>query len=300
MAAKFITGARPGFWAHVGLIAIALTVGVSDSLAAKLDPSGWQIFNFSGTLVQGLNAPAVPSGVRILGASQAQQTTSSVAQPSNLLTNLTDNNLSTFTTLSNPPVLLIDLAQPCAVDRVLLNGSTNGLYMWPDYADNQTNAPLGLIVVYVGNTPTTTNAVAYYTVPPDAGNPVETEAELRFSPAIGRYVRIELQTQVTWGLNYWPGWALASQPPATNVQWNVGEVELYGFSGTNAQVNADAVVVPSNAAAPLALAASDLSYYLGELEGRPVPIITPASTNSTPARYTLSMTSRRWLPITRP
>ena len=29
----------------------------------------------------------------------------------------------------------------------------------------------------------------------------------------------------------------------------------------------------------LALAASDLSYYLGELSGKPHPIITPANTN---------------------
>ena len=74
---------------------------------------------------------------------------------------------------------------------------------------------------------------------------------------------------------------MASQPPpATNLAWNLGEVELYGFTGANAaQTNVNAVVLPVGAAAPLVLAASDLSYYLGELTGSPHPIISPANTN---------------------
>jgi len=274
-----------------GLMLIALCFPSSRSLGARLDPTGWQIRNYSGPFAAELGVnlmPPVP--VWILGP-QGQPVSQPVTNaplnlPNNLLSTLTDNNLSTFITLTNPAIIVIDMLQTSAVDRVVLEGSANRLNtfsnQWPNYAPAYTTPPLGLINVYVGNSPTNSNLVASYMVPYDAGNPVETEADIRFSPALGRYVRIALQTQVTWGFNTWPGFALSSQPPATNVNLNIGEIELYGVSGANAQVNADAVVVSAYPPAPLALAASDLSYYLSELEGRPVPIISPSATNNYP------------------
>jgi hypothetical protein len=199
----------------------------------------------------------------------------------NLLTNLTDNNLATFVTLSNSLALWIDMGQTNVVDRIFLIGSTNKLNFWPDSNQNATNPPLGLIVVSVGNSGPGMTPVGAWTVPYDAGNPVDTEMDLRFSPTAGRYVQAQLQTNVTWGVNYWPGYALSSQPPApTNLTWNVGQIELYGFSGpATSAVNA---VVCDSTNQPLQLAALDLSYYLGELAGTPHPIITSAQTNLYP------------------
>jgi hypothetical protein len=233
-----------------------------------------------------LNLPSPPTNLRItFGSSIASQAntakvTSNVAPPPNVLVNVTDNQLGTYSTLASPEILLIDLGQPCAVDRVLLMGTSNQVSRWPNYSQNANTAPLGLLVVYVGNAGNTSNQVAQYTVPCDAGNPIEADADLRFSPAVGRYVRIEFHNQVAWGNNYWPGYAIGSQPAPTNVTMNVREIELYGFSGAAAtQTNLNAVVLPTNAPAPLALAAQDLSYYLSELTGSPHPIILPQSTN---------------------
>jgi len=288
VAVSFTRGIRSGML-FAGLMLVAFCLPSSRSLGAKLDHSGWQIINYSGVngAELGVNlTPPVPVWIAGQQGQQVSQTVSNATpdSPNNLLSTLTDNNLSTFVTLTNPPIIVIDMLQTSAVDRVVLEGSANQLNtfsnQWPNYSAAANTPPLGLINVYVGNSQTNSNLVASYMVPYDAGNPVETEADIRFSPALGRYVRIALQTQVTWGSANWPGWAISPQPPATNVNWNVGEIELYGVSGTNAQVMADAVVVNANPPAPLALAASELSYYLGELEGRPVPIITPSVTNN--------------------
>jgi hypothetical protein len=293
MTSKFIRGILASFF----LAIITLGFATTESRAAKLDSTDWQIWNYSGSLAAQLGIqPPAPNGVTILGLAQSfkgviEQPNVGSPPPSTalLITNLTDNNLSTFITLSNPPVILIDMQVPCAIDRVVLEGSTNLLNLcsnqWLNYSANVSTPPLGLINVYVGNTPTNSNLVGSWTVPYDAGNPVETEADIRFSPTSGRYVRIALQTKVTWGTDYWPGPANLSEYSGTtsnNAAWNVGEVELYGCAGTNAQVVKDAVVVENNAPAPLALAAGDLSYYLTELEGKPVPIIAPSATNNYP------------------
>jgi hypothetical protein len=290
IAVSFTRSVSSGILA-AGLILAAFCLPSSRSLGAKLDPTGWQIRNYSGPFAAELGVNLMPPVPVWISGPQGQQISQPVPNappnlPNNLLSTLTDNNLSTFVTLTNPPIIVIDMVQTSAVDRVVLEGSANQLNtfsnQWPNYSAALNTPPLGLIDVYVGNSPTNSNLVASYMVPYDAGNPVETEADIRFSPAIGRYVRIALQTQATWGFNTWPGFAISSQPPATNVNWNIGEIELYGVSGANSQVIADAVVVNPNPPAPLALAASDLSYYLSELEGRPVPIIPPSATNSYP------------------
>ena len=106
----------------------------------------------------------------------------------------------------------------------------------------------------------------------------------------GVFAGIQLQTNVTWGVKYWPGYALASQPPLpTNLTWNVGELELYGFPGPQTNLNAvvcdcytNPLATVSSLQQPLQIAALDLSYYLGELTGSPHPIITSAQTNLYP------------------
>ena len=121
----------------------------------------------------------------------------------------------------------------------IIGGNHTNLNLWPNYFQNQTNPPLGLIVVSIGNPGPMMKQVGTWTVPYDAGNPVDTEVDLRFSPVAGRYVQIQLQTNVTWGvellagLRCWP-----AQPPApANLTWNVGEVELYGFTVDRSRIS---------------------------------------------------------------
>ena len=193
---------------------------------------------------------------------------------------LTDNNLATCVTNMQ---VAVDFGVTNTIDRVYLTGTNRSLQYWPN-AQSATNPPLGLITVSVGNTYPPTTQVGTFTVPYDAGNPVDTEVDIRFSPVACRYVLFQFQTNVTWGANYWPGYALASQPPEpANLNWRVSELEIYGLNGTFA--NKDAVVESTNSTSnvgPLNLAASDLSYYLSELEGYPVPIVAASQTNSYP------------------
>ncbi len=268
-----------GNWSRLWLLSASLLifwVGSGAMQAAKLDPGAWKIYP--------LILPPPPSGVWVTNQLSLPSGTNPVAPGSpNLLTNLTDNNPSTLVTLSNSIGLFIDLGQTNVVDRIfIIGGNHTNLNLWSNNLQNQSNPPLGLIVVSIGNHGPMMKQVGTWTVPYDAGNPVDTEVDLRFSPAAGRYVQIQLQTNVTWGVNYWPGYALASQPAApTNLTWNVGEVELYGFRGPMTNLNA---VVCDSTNQPLQIAALDLSYYLGELTGLPHPIITSSQTNLYPGR----------------
>lgn len=262
---------------------LILWAGGGAMQAAKLDPGAWKIYP--------LHVPLPPTGLWVMTNQIAPSGTNPVTPGSpNVLTDLTDNNPATFVTLTNTGNnsigLFIDLGQTNVVDRVfLIGGNHTNLNQWPN-SGSATNPPLGLIVVSIGNSHSMMKQVGTWTVPYDAGNPVDTEVDLRFSPAAGRYVQIQLQTNVTWGANYWPGapqsYILSGQPPPpSNLTWNVGEVELYGFSGPVTNLNA---VVCDGTNQPLQIAASDLSYYLGELTGTPHPIITSSQTNLYPGR----------------
>jgi hypothetical protein len=262
----------------LGLAIFGAAHGVS--LAARLDPSGW--------IVQQVGAsgqPAPPTGLRIGQDVSGQTNLLTVTTPTGGQSNwwqvLFDNNPATmvtmtnFAALTNVPGLLIDMGQTNAIDRVVICGTNNGLKMWSNPL--ATNVPLGLIVAYVGTTPQTMTEVAEFTVPYDAGNPIDTGMDMRFSPVVGRYVEVQLQTRVSWGVQHWPGYAPNFQSQLVDTAWNVGEMEVYG--STNTQTNINAVVLETNAPAPLVLAANDLSYYIGELTGVACPIITPAQTN---------------------
>jgi hypothetical protein len=251
-----------------GICLLVLLFSTNALLAAKLDPANWRIYA-SPRLVPPSNLTVTKS----LGSNVPPGT----LVPT-LLTNLVDNDPATLSTLMSGLDLFIDLGQTCTVHRVFLTGGDHELSMWPNWSQTGTNPPLGLLVVSVGNRGPLMKRVAEWTVPYDAGNPVDTEVDMRFSPTTGRFVRIQLQTQVLWGLSHWPGYTLPAQPPAvTNLSWNIGELELYGF--TDPPTNENAVVLPGGASNALALAASDLSYYLGELTGKPHPIISPTNTN---------------------
>lgn len=223
-------------------------IGVAAVEGAQLDPQRWTIKDLSGKPAAGL----------------------------------TDNNLLTHVCLERdefagtPPGLLIDLGESCVLQRVFLAGRQCKPQFWSRGYENREKPPLGLIVAYVGDSSHTKNQVAEFTIPYDAGNPVETEVDLRFHPAAGRYLRIEVQTEINWGKEHWPGYEVKVPAAAKhNLAWNISELEIYGFSGPGALSRENAVVLPRGSATPLLIAADDLCYYLGELTGKPHPVIVP-------------------------
>ncbi len=250
--------------------------------AAQLNPSEWSVYHFNNLPLTSLTADDLrpPPPPRLYLKGQPAPPANPVIPNKQVLMALLDGNPATSAVVSNYPAICLDLGRRCVLDRVWLMGTAHELQRWPDSVPQGNTPPLGLINVYVGDSITAMNFAAEYTIPYDAGDPVDTEADLRFSPVSGRYVWIELQSKVAWGTDHWPGWQLSSQPPApTNAAWKVSEIELYGFADTNVMVKENAVVLPPSAPAPLQLAASELSYYLGELTGKPHPIISSAQTN---------------------
>jgi hypothetical protein len=240
-------------------------------MAAKLDSTAWKFISRETSARSGLPRMADEN-------TEHPKAGGATSDLSSAMKVLTDNSL--LTCLTNL-CIGIDFGCTNTIDRVYLTGTNRQLQYWPHWHQTGTNPPLGLVTVSVGNTWPPTNQVGSFTVPYDAGNPVDTEVDIRFNPAVGRYVLIQLQTNVIWGVNYWPGYALKSQPSVpTNRTWRVAELEIHGFNGIFP--HADAVVLSVPAPAPLTLAANELSYYLGELAGKPVPITTPAATNNYP------------------
>ena len=138
------------------------------------------------------------------------------------------------------------MVQTSAVDRVVLEGSANRLNtfsnQWPNYAPAYTTPPLGLINVYVGNSPTNSNLVAsYMELPYDAGNPVgdrsryysvQSSARALCAHCLADAGLLGIAGTLAWICDQRP-----SQPaPATNMNLNIGEIELYGISsGANAR-----------------------------------------------------------------
>ena len=92
------------------------------------------------------------------------------------------------------------------------------------------------------------------------------ETDLKFDPVRARYVRLEIGRK-TCGL-----------------PWSIAELEIYGTTDEGAFAKSDAVVLGSDAPGPLQIAARDLRYYVGELTGRPLPIIAPAQEKEYPGK----------------
>jgi hypothetical protein len=192
---------------------------------------------------------------------------------------ISDNNLQSVITLhtgrDQDPEMLIDLGETRYIHHIHLIGSKTKFSYWPNNFTTRKQPPLGVIVASVGDTPDAMTKVADFLVPFDGGNPIDIEAELRFRPVAGRYVKLEMKpanayASKKWWEESWPGVAV---PVVTG--WNIAELEIGGFPNVDQEKLEDAVVLPIGAAEPLVLAADDLSYYLSELLGRPIPVISP-------------------------
>ena len=217
------------------------TFGFLTVQAAKLNPSGWSLINAA----------------------------------------LTDNNLSTFATSTQ---VSIDFGVTNTIDRVYLTGTNQSLQYWANDATSgnsfPSNAPLGRIEVLAGNAFPPTNIIFTWDVPYDAGNPIDTEVDVRFSPVACRYVELSILTNFTWNPQLYQTTNIII---TSNLTLRVAELEIYGVNGLC--TNRDCVVESTNSTTnigPLNLAASDLSYYLSELEGYSVPIVSSSQTNSYP------------------
>ncbi len=85
----------------------------------------------------------------------------------------------------------------------------------------------------------------------------KTDADMKFNPVKARFLKIE--------------------GPA-----KIAEIEIYGSADPAAFEKKEAVVLPADAPELLRLAAEDLRYYIGELSGRPIPIIAPGQEEKYP------------------
>jgi len=229
----------------------------------------------------------------------------------NSLALLTDNNLETQVTLKRMelddklPGLVIDLGEALVIHRVYWCGDANyrgqdipfPVDMWKgvttrvailvgDSPDNLRQLPgeypIAMDSLYKtkGKSAKTVDLASLSNISdsfsdakehvdaegPDSdpgGAVVDSEGDFRFPPLTARYVKLEAR-----GL------------PA-GASWILGEVEIYGFQAEGQEAaRREAVMLPADAPEPLSLAARDLSYYLGEMLGRPVPVIAPGAAES--------------------
>jgi hypothetical protein len=170
---------------------------------------------------------------------------------------IADGNLRTAWTSPAPVTpgmgIVIDLGQEAVIHRLFFTpGKTGG------------GTPKSLKVILEGRpvqpgAPTTLEV----TLPDGKAN-----VDLSFDPVITRRLRIEA--------------AVAAAQP-----WSIAELELYGTDDPAAFSPTDAVVVDASEEAParrapLLRAAEELRYYLGELTGRPVPVISPEQAGNYP------------------
>lgn len=171
------------------------------------------------------------------------------------ITSITDNNLETVWTSSTPQTpgmaIEIDLGQPTVIQR---------LYMTPGVEESHSPIALRLSA-----------GMTRDTLEPfwEKDTSQNTDLNIKFAPVTARYLRLE----VTAG---------------SSLPWSIAELELYGSTDKAAFEKGDAVVLPPRARPTLQLAARELQYYLGELTGRPLPIITPADEGAYPGTlYTI-------------
>ena len=180
-----------------------------------------------------------------------------------LATGTHDNNLGTGGLLAAAPGqatvrCVIDLGEPTTVHRIYFTPAAAPL----DPANADAAIPASAVVrvrVRVGDTtnPSSPSVVTgeYRSL---TGREVRVTSSLRFAPAVGRFLVLDLDRGTL------------------SNRWNLGELEVYGWPGDGLADRQDAVVLDAAAPAPLKLAARELTYYLGELAGRPVPTVTPA------------------------
>jgi hypothetical protein len=174
---------------------------------------------------------------------------------------LTDGNPATRVTLEPFELaadisVLIDLGAPHVLIQLLVNDGTTGLTLRGKKTAPPPDWP-GKVMVFVGDEPYPKKRIAQALLRPVYGKEVRSSFSLRFPPVRGRYVRLQLGEK------------------AHAYPWVIAEVELCGWRAADVPTPTDAVVLPTNAPAPLALAASELSHYLGMMLDRPIPVIAP-------------------------
>ena len=192
---------------------------------------------------------------------------------------LSDNSLETAVVISSlnssSAGLLIDLGVRKTIHRIHLIGSNARLNYWSDSQNVKDHPPRGMINVIVGESLDKMDSVASYLVPYDAGEPIDIEAEIRFWPVSGRYIKLEMKSAKSFSsLEWWQANWPTKKPSLVN-GWRIAELTVNGFAYQEGQANQDAVVLPEDATEPLRLAADDLSYYLTEMLGRPIKVVTP-------------------------
>lgn len=176
-----------------------------------------------------------------------------------------DNDIETGLLLQSSQSVVrcvIDLGSAATVHRVFFTAADRELN--PGAGGVQlTRSHSFTISLRAGNSPAPQGAVlASRQLWSATSREIRVQANLRIQPVTARYLVLELE-----------------RGALTN-RWNLGEVEVYGWPGDWTASRGDAVVLATGAPAPLKLAADELSYYLGELSGHPVPIVAPDQASS--------------------
>lgn len=153
----------------------------------------------------------------------------------------------------------IDFGQPVAIHRLILDpGQGKRLFRLPRSLRCSMGMDPNEMTVF-------REEGRHWDAPPPA-------IDLRFNAVEGRYLRLEI------------GKVGAGFP------WTIAEMRIYGFREKEGLDARDAVVLPETELegglynVPQDLGARDLSYYLGEITGRPVPVIQRGQTGDYPGQ----------------
>ena len=177
------------------------------------------------------------------------------------LAQLNDNNIQSGVLLSGASSsvrCVVDLGQVTTVHRLYFTATEAALQ--PGSSSPELNGSRYFQVALYGGQTATVSGQPLLTRDERSitGREIRVEANFRFAPVAVRYLILDLNRG------------------AVSNGWNLGELEVYGWPGNALAERRDAVVLDAQAPAPLKLAAEELSYYLGELAGRPLPTITPS------------------------
>jgi hypothetical protein len=171
-----------------------------------------------------------------------------------------DNDIGTGALLHASQAVVrcvIDLGAPSTVHRLYFASADQTLNPGSSDADLTGSRMFGLSLWVSATNSPQGQALVTYEARSVTGHEIRVNANLRFQPTTGRFLILELNRD------------------AISNRWNLGEVEVYGWAGDQRASLRDAVSLAAGAPAPLQLAAKELSYYLGELSGHPVPTVTP-------------------------
>ena len=156
------------------------------------------------------------------------------------------------------------LGKSSAVKAVQTKATDNLLGEMADEEETEGPPPYPkALEVFVGDSPNTDRPAAEVPIPEGVGAEVALTTDVRFRPAKGRYVRLSLAED------------------GDGLSWKIAELEVYAFE-VDKDVKDDAVVLPADATEQMKIGAQELSYYLGELAQKPVPIIEPTRQDDYP------------------